>query len=63
MFILNTAAEQKIEDKLMVLCGVPSHTLSKPLTTHQAVILRAIAPKVAPYVFSKKFYNNLFTAL
>ena len=47
----------------MNLCGVPSHTLQKPLSISQAVILRAIAPKVAPLVFSKKFYNTLFMAL
>jgi len=62
-FMLEQAPELKLEDKIMTLCGVPVHTLRKPLTTAQAVILRAIAPKVAPLVFSKKYYNTLFTAL
>jgi hypothetical protein len=52
-----------MEDKIMHLCGVPSHTLQKPLSIAQAKILRAIAPKVATLVFSKKFYNTLFMAL
>jgi len=55
--------ELKLEEKIMNLCGVPSHTLKTPLSTAQAVFLRAIAPKVAPLVFSKKFYNTLFSAL
>lgn len=56
-------ADLKLEEKVMTLCGVPSHTLKTPLSIAHAVILRAIAPKVAPLVFSKKFYNTLFTAL
>jgi len=52
-----------MEEKIMNLCGVPSHTLQKPLSIAQARMLRAIAPKVAPLVFSKKFYHTLFSAL
>jgi len=37
--------------------------LQKPLSIAQAKILRAIAPNVAPLVFSKKYYNTLFMAL
>mmetsp|Transcript_34907 Transcript_34907/g.53573 ORF Transcript_34907/g.53573 Transcript_34907/m.53573 type:complete len:247 (-) Transcript_34907:1547-2287(-) len=62
-FITETAFELKIEDKIMNLCEVPSHKLTKPLTTTQAVILRAIAPKVAPLVFNKKYYNTFYMAM
>jgi hypothetical protein len=50
-FMLEEAPELKIEEKIMVLCGIPSHTLRKPLSVSHAVILRAIAPRVAPLVF------------
>lgn len=63
VYMLNEAPELKLEEKIMNLCGVPAHTIQKPLTTSQAYILRAIAPKVAPLVFSKKFYNTLYMAL
>jgi hypothetical protein len=62
-FMLDTAPELKLEEKIMHLCGVPTHRANTPLSVAQAVILRVIAPKVAPLVFSKKFYNTLFTAL
>jgi hypothetical protein len=55
--------ELKLEEKIMTLCGVPTHTLKTPLSVAHAVVLRAVAPTVAPLVFSKKFYNTLFTAL
>lgn len=58
-FMLETAPELKLEERIMYLCGVPTHSLNlktKPLTKTHAVILRAIAPRVAPFVFSKKFY-------
>jgi hypothetical protein len=47
----------------MYLCRIPSHSIRTPISTHEAIILRVVAPKVAPYVFSKKFYNTMFTAL
>jgi hypothetical protein len=62
-FMLASAPELKVEDKIMTLCGVPSHSLRTPLTMAQAVILRAIAPQVAPLIFTKKYYHTLFAAL
>jgi len=68
-FMIESSPELGLDQKInpvnlmMHLCGVPSHSLRTPLSYAQAVILRVIAPKVAPYVFSKKFYNTLFTAL
>lgn len=62
-FMLKENPELKIEEKIMHLCGVPTHSLQKPISISQAIILRAIAPVVAPVVFSKKFYNTLYTAL
>jgi hypothetical protein len=61
--MLDHSPELKIEDKIMNLCGIPTHSLQKPLSISHAVILRAIAPKVAPLVFSKKFYNTMFSAM
>ena len=61
--MLETAPELRLEEKIMNLCGVPTHRTETPLTIAHAVVLRAIAPHVAPLVFSKKFYNTLFTAL
>ena len=61
--MLDQVPELKIEDKIMNLCGIPTHSLQKPLSVSHAVVLRAVAPKVAPLVFSKKFYNNMYTAL
>lgn len=65
-FMLETAPELKLEERIMHLCGVPTHSINsktRPLTKTHAVILRAIAPRVAPFVFSKKFYNTLYQAL
>jgi hypothetical protein len=62
-FMIESSPELRLEEKIMVLCGVPTHSAKTPLTVAQAVILRVIAPKVAPLVFSKKFYNTLFSAL
>jgi len=62
-YMLDSAPELRLEEKIMNLCGVPVHSAKAPLTVAQAVILRVIAPKVAPLVFSKRFYNTLLTAL
>ena len=62
-FMLENAPELKLEDKVMHLCGVPTHTTATPLTIAHAVLLRVIAPCVAPLVYSKRFYNTLYTAL
>jgi len=62
-FMLDQAPDLRLEEKIMHLCGVPTHSLKTPLSIAQARMLRAIAPKVAPFVFTKKFYNTLFTAL
>lgn len=61
--MLEISPELKLEEKIMHLCGVPSHTAATPLSIAHAVVLRIIAPHVAPLVFNKKFYNTLFTAL
>jgi len=55
--------ELKLEEKVMNLCHIPTHSIKNQITTSQAIMLRAIAPKVADQIFSKKFYNNLFSAL
>jgi len=60
--MLNQAPDLKMEERIMGLCGVPSHTLETPLSIAQAIILRAIAPKVAPLVFSKKYFHTLYSA-
>jgi hypothetical protein len=56
-------ADLRLEEKIMSLCGVPTHSLKTPLTIAHSIMLRAIAPNVAPLIFSKKFYQNLFQAL
>lgn len=61
--MLETMPELKIEDKIMKICGVPTHSLKKPLTLDQAIVLKSITSKVAPFVFSKKQYNLLYVAL
>jgi hypothetical protein len=47
----------------MNLCHIQAHSLKTPLSTAQAVILRAIAPRVAPFVFNRKFYGALLWAV
>lgn len=61
--ILDNAADLHYEDKIMNMCNIHTHSLQNPLTAPQAILLRAIAPKVALSVFSRKFYGALFQAL
>jgi len=61
--MIESSPELNLDQKIMSLCNVPSHSLRTPLSISQATILRVIAPKVAPFVFSKKLYNTLFSAL
>lgn len=62
-YMLANAPEVHLQEKIMQLCQIPTHSLKNPITSPQAVILRAISPQVAPFVFSKKYFNTLFTAL
>lgn len=62
-FMIESSPELILDQKIMHLCSVPTHSLRAPLSIAQATILRVIAPKVAPFVFTKKFYNTLFSAL
>jgi hypothetical protein len=62
-FMIDSSPELNLDAKIMNLCCVPTHSLKTPLSISQATVLRVIAPKVAPMVFSKKFYNTLFAAL
>lgn len=62
-FMLETAWDQKYEDKIMFICKIQAHNIKNPLTTAQAVMLRAIAPKVAPFIFSSKKYGFVFNAV
>lgn len=53
----------KYEDKILNMCHIQSHSLKTPLSTAQAVLLRAIAPKVAGFIFNRKFYGALLWAI
>ena len=59
-YMLNISPEMKLEEKIMNMCGVPSHNAETPLSIAHAMVLRVLAPKVSHLVFSKKFYMNLF---
>lgn len=37
--MIKAAPELRLEDKLIVLCGVPNHDLSQPFTITQAKVL------------------------
>jgi len=62
-FMLDSAPELRLEEKIMHLCGVPTHSAKTPLSVAHAVMLRVVAPKVAPLVFGKRFYATLLEAL
>jgi len=59
--ILNKAPELKLQDRLIALCEVVNR--KTPFSLAQARVLQALAPEIAPKVFTKRSYFAVLTAL
>ena len=60
-FLIQKAPELRIEDRMLILCELLNREW--PFTIAQAKVLRALAPTIAPKVFSKRFYRTVLEAL
>ena len=59
--MMQRAPELKIENRMIVLCEINDKT--SVFSIAQARIIKALAPTIAPKVFTKSFYFKVLTAL
>jgi len=59
--MLEKAKELRIEDRLLHLCDISNR--ESPFSIAQGLILKALAPTIAPRIFRKKFYHNVLLSL